>query len=70
MDVRTLFGIALALLAVWAFFLILFWVLRPKDVPARKVLGLIPDVLRLLRSVLGDSSAPLDVRLVLVGLLA
>ena len=34
------------------------------------MLGLIPDVLRLLRSVIGDRSAPPDVRLVLVGLLA
>ena len=31
---------------------------------------MIPDVIRLLRSVIRDRSAPLDVRLVLVGLLA
>jgi uncharacterized membrane protein YkvA (DUF1232 family) len=30
----------------------------------------VPDVLRLLRSVIGDRSTPLDVRLVLVGLVA
>lgn len=70
MDVRTLVGIAVGLVAVWVLFLILFWVLRPKGVSAREILGLIPDVLRLLRSVLGDRSAPLDVRLVLLGLLA
>jgi uncharacterized membrane protein YkvA (DUF1232 family) len=50
--------------------LVLFWALRPKGVPVRELLGLIPDVLRLLRSVIGDSSAPPDVRLVLIGFLA
>jgi uncharacterized membrane protein YkvA (DUF1232 family) len=66
----TALGIVIAIIAVWALLLVLFWVLRPKGVPVREVLGLIPDVLRLLRSVIGDRSAPLDVRIVLVGLLA
>jgi uncharacterized membrane protein YkvA (DUF1232 family) len=66
----TLLGIVVAIVAVWALLLVLFWALRPKDVPVREVLGVIPDVLRLLRSVISDRSAPLDVRLVLVGLLA
>ena len=48
----------------------MFYVLRPKDVPARELLRLIPDLLRLLRSVISDQSAPLDVRLVLIGLVA
>jgi uncharacterized membrane protein YkvA (DUF1232 family) len=63
-------AIAVGLVAVWALFLVLFWALRPKGVPLRELLGLIPDVLRLLRSVIGDRSAPADVRLVLIGLLA
>ena len=62
--------IAVGLVALWALFLVLFWALRPKGVSVRELLGLIPDVLRLLRSVIGDRSAPPDVRLVLVGLLA
>ena len=68
MDV--ILGIAIGLVALWAILLVLFWALRPKGVPVRELLGLIPDVLRLLRSVIGDTAAPLDVRLVLVGLLA
>ena len=68
MDV--LVRIVVALVIVWALLLVLFWALRPKGVPVRELLGLIPDVLRLLRSVIGDRSAPLDVRLVLVGLVA
>lgn len=63
-------AIVVGLIALWALFLVLFWALRPKGVSVRELLGLIPDVLRLLRSIIGDRSAPLDVRLVLVGLLA
>ena len=70
MDVSTLAAILLTLVAVWAAFLVIFWVLRPKDVSIRELLGLIPDILRLLRSLIGDRSAPLDVRIVLIGLLA
>jgi uncharacterized membrane protein YkvA (DUF1232 family) len=63
-------AIAVGLVALWAFLLVLFWALRPKSVSVRELLGLIPDVLRLLRWVIGDRSAPPDVRLVLVGLVA
>ena len=70
MDGSTLLGIVVALVTVWAILLVLFWILRPKGVPVRELLGLIPDVLRLLRSVIGDRSAPIDVRLVLLVLLA
>jgi uncharacterized membrane protein YkvA (DUF1232 family) len=69
-DLSWLLGIVVTLLVLWALLIALFWALRPKGVPVRELLGLIPDVLRLLRSVIGDRSAPTDVRLVLVGLLA
>jgi uncharacterized membrane protein YkvA (DUF1232 family) len=69
-DLGTIAGIVVALMAVWAGLLVLFFVMRPKGVPVREIVGVIPDVLRLLRSVVGDRSAPLDVRLVLVGLIA
>jgi uncharacterized membrane protein YkvA (DUF1232 family) len=67
---NTVLGIIVGVVVLWALLLVLFWALRPKGVAVREMLGLIPDVLRLLRSVIGDRSAPLDVRLVLVGLLA
>jgi uncharacterized membrane protein YkvA (DUF1232 family) len=70
MDLRLLLGVLIALAALWAGFLVLFWALRPRDVPLRELLRVIPDVIRLLRSLIGDRSAPLDTRLVLVGLLA
>jgi uncharacterized membrane protein YkvA (DUF1232 family) len=69
-EPSTVAAIVLALVAVWGALLVVFWVLRPKGVSVRELLGLIPDILRLLRSLIGDRTAPLDVRLVLVGLLA
>jgi uncharacterized membrane protein YkvA (DUF1232 family) len=67
-DIGPIARILLGLLLVWAALLGLFWLLRPKDVPIRDLVRVVPDVLRLLRSVIGDRSAPLDVRVVLVGL--
>jgi uncharacterized membrane protein YkvA (DUF1232 family) len=69
-DLSAVFGLFVALVVLWAIALVVFWALRPKDVSAREILGLVPDVLRLLRSIIGDRSAPPDVRLVLVGLVA
>jgi uncharacterized membrane protein YkvA (DUF1232 family) len=70
MDVGVLVGIVVGLVAVWVILLGLFFAFRPKDVSIREVLGVVPDLLRLLRSIIGDGAAPLDVRLVLVGLTA
>jgi uncharacterized membrane protein YkvA (DUF1232 family) len=69
MDLSVVIGIILGLAAVWAILLLLFWLLRPKDVPIRELLGIIPDTLRLIRGLIADRSTPLDVRVVLVGLL-
>jgi uncharacterized membrane protein YkvA (DUF1232 family) len=68
--VEVIVAVVVGLIALWAILLVLFWTLRPNGISVRELLGLVPDVLRLLRSVIGDRSAPLDVRLVLVGLLA
>ena len=70
MDLGLLAVIGASLLAVWAVFIVIFWFLRPKGVPIRELVGLVPDVLRMLRSLITDGSAPLDVRLVVVGMLA
>ena len=70
MELPTVVAILVALLLLWVALLVVFWALRPKGVTVRELVGLIPDILRLLRSLIGDRSAPLDVRLVLVGLLA
>ncbi len=70
MDRGWVAGVAVALVAVWGLLLVVFWLLRPKDVPLREVIRVIPDVLRLLRALVTDGSVPLDARLVLVGLIA
>lgn len=63
-------GILVTLVGVWIALLILFAILRPKGVPVRELVRIIPDVLRLIRSIVTDGAAPADVRIVLVGLLA
>ena len=68
-DLRPIVAIVAALIALWAVFLVIFWALRPKGVPVREILRIVPDVIRLIRSVIADRSAPLDARIILVGLL-
>ncbi len=70
MDFGSLATVLLGVLAVWVVLLVVFWAFRPKNVAVRELLALVPDVLRLLRSLIGDRSTPLDVRVVLVGLVA
>jgi uncharacterized membrane protein YkvA (DUF1232 family) len=70
MAFEVVLGVAIGLVVLWVGLLALFFVLRPKGVPLREILALIPDVLRLLRSLVGDGSIPLDVRIVVVGLVA
>ena len=66
MDLRLVAGIAAGLLVLWAAMLVLFFVLRPRDVPVRELVAVVPDLLRLLRDLLRDGSTPLDVRIVIV----
>jgi len=68
-DIGLIFGIVAGLVALWAVLLVLFWVFRPKGVSAREIVRVIPDLLRLLRSLIADRSTPLDVRIVLAGLM-
>jgi uncharacterized membrane protein YkvA (DUF1232 family) len=70
MDLGWVAGAAVALVALWLLLLLVFWLLRPRDVPVREVVRVIPDVLRLLRALVTDREVPLDARLVLVGLIA
>jgi uncharacterized membrane protein YkvA (DUF1232 family) len=60
--------IVVALVCLWAALVLVFWMCRPRDVPMRELVRVVPDVLRLLRSLIRDGRTPLDVRLVLVGL--
>ena len=68
MDVGVLIAIALGLVALWAALLVILWIVRPRGVATRDLLRIVPDLVRLLRSLIADRSTPLDVRVVLVGL--
>jgi len=65
-----LLAIAAAVIALWIACLVLFWIARPRGVPTRVVLATVPDLLRLLRSLIADPTVPLDVRIVLIALVA
>lgn len=65
MDVGQLLAIGGGLLILWALVLLLLLIFRPRGVQLRELLHVVPDVLRLLRSLIGDRSTPPDVRLVL-----
>ncbi|MEO6578678.1 MAG: DUF1232 domain-containing protein [Candidatus Limnocylindria bacterium] len=69
MDLTGIGGILLGLVIAWAAFIALLWVFRPRDVRLGELLRIVPDVLRLVRGILGDRSAPIGVRLALIGLL-
>jgi len=58
-----LIAILAGLLVAWLLLLVILWTLRPRGVPARELVRVVPDLLRLARSVLTDGSAPIDVRL-------
>ena len=67
MDV--VIGVVLGIAALWVVLLALFWLLRPKGVPVRDLVRIIPDSVRLIRTLIADSKSPLGVRIVLIGLL-
>ena len=62
-------GLVVGLIVLWLAILVLLFVLRPKDVSVRELLAVVPDVLRLLRSLIRDGTVPGDVRLVVIGLI-
>ena len=70
MDTSWIVGAVITVVAVWILLLVVFWVLRPRGASVRDIMAVIPDLLRLLRSLIGDGSVPADVRVVLIGLLA
>ena len=69
MDWRAVATITLGILAVWALLIGLLFAVRPRGVPLGELLRVIPDVLRLVRGLLGDREVPLSVKVALLGLL-
>lgn len=63
-------GLLASLAAVWLLFLVVLWVLRPRDMRLVELVRIVPDVLRLVRDVIRDRAAPLGVRVASFGLIA
>ena len=70
MGLELIIGLIAGLVVLWIALLALFFVLRPRDVPIRELLAVVPDVVRLLRSLVRDGSVPADLRIVVIGLVA
>jgi uncharacterized membrane protein YkvA (DUF1232 family) len=69
-EIGVLLGILFGVLAAWAALVGLIWALRPRNVPLREAIRLVPDLLRLVRSLVSDRAAPFSVRVALGVLLA
>jgi len=69
MNLSVLGTIILSLVAVWVALIVVLWLIRPRDVSAREVVRLVPDILRLVRDLIADGSVPRGVRGALVFLL-
>jgi uncharacterized membrane protein YkvA (DUF1232 family) len=68
-EASAILGIAGGLLAAWVLLLVVLWMGRPRDVALREVVRLVPDVLRMVRSLIGDATTPRSIRLALAVLL-
>ena len=64
-----LLAIVGGLLALWALVIAVLWLVRPRGVPLRELVRVLPDVARLVRGLLADPSVPRGVRLALGGLI-
>jgi uncharacterized membrane protein YkvA (DUF1232 family) len=61
--------ILVGVVAAWALFVLVLWILRPRGVSLPDLVRVVPDVLRLVRDLLADRSTPVSVRVALAGLL-
>jgi uncharacterized membrane protein YkvA (DUF1232 family) len=68
-EVGVVGTIVLGLVVAWLALLVFLWLIRPRDVGARELARLVPDILRLVRDLVTDRSTPRGVRVSLVILL-
>ena len=69
-SMETLAAVLAGLLLAWLAFVALLWFLRPRSMGLRDLVRIVPDILRLIRRLLGDPATPRGARLALLGLLA
>jgi uncharacterized membrane protein YkvA (DUF1232 family) len=68
-DWGPVIAVLVGLLAAWALFIALLWIMRPRDSRLRDALALLPDLVRLVRGLLTDPASPRGVRVALALLL-
>jgi len=59
-------AVILGLVAAWIALLVILWLIRPRDVGAREIVRVVPDVIRLARDLVRDPTTPRGVRAALV----
>jgi len=69
MELNWLAGLLVGLLGVWALLVMFLRVERPRDRPLAEMVRVVPDVVRLVRRLIGDRSVPAGARAALVVLL-
>lgn len=60
-------SIGASLIAAWLLFVGALWIFRPRDVQLGQLVRIVPDVLSLVRQLIGDGSVPFGARAALVG---
>jgi uncharacterized membrane protein YkvA (DUF1232 family) len=58
----SLIGVVAGLLLLWLLLIAVLWATRPDEMRLRELLRLLPDVLRLVRRLAGDSTLPRGIR--------
>src|SRR2546426_12147649 len=58
-DADLLLRIVLGVLAAWAVLVAGLWVFRPRDVALSELVAFVPDLVRLVRSLVGGRAVPL-----------
>ena len=69
-DLGPFVAVIVGLVAAWAALVAVLWVLRPRDVSVRELVAFVPDLVRLVRRLIGDAGVEWRVRVALTFLLA
>ena len=69
MDWRGVLAVIAGLALTWLALVALLWIVRPRDVRMAELIRVVPDLVRLCRSLVTDADVPLGVRAATIGLL-
>jgi uncharacterized membrane protein YkvA (DUF1232 family) len=69
LDATAIVAVLVALLGAWILLVAVLWLFRPRDIPLAELVRLVPDLVRLVRGLLGDRTVSIGARVALVGLL-